>query len=34
MSKRSLSLIIEDIWESIEKIERYTIRYNPGKFSK
>lgn len=24
MSKRSLSLIIEDIWESIEKIERYT----------
>ena len=24
MSKRSLSLLIEDIWESIEKIERYT----------
>ena len=24
MSKRSLGLLIEDIWESIEKIERYT----------
>jgi uncharacterized protein with HEPN domain len=24
MSKRSLELLIEDIWESIEKIERYT----------
>jgi uncharacterized protein with HEPN domain len=24
MSKRDLSLLIEDIWESIEKIERYT----------
>ena len=23
MSKRSLKLLIEDIWESIEKIERY-----------
>ena len=23
MSKRSLSLLIEDIWESIKKIERY-----------
>jgi uncharacterized protein with HEPN domain len=24
MSKRSLKLLVEDIWESIEKIERYT----------
>ena len=24
MSKRSLELLVEDIWESIEKIERYT----------
>ena len=24
MSKRSLELLIDDIWESIEKIERYT----------
>ena len=24
MSKRSLGLLVEDIWESIEKIERYT----------
>jgi uncharacterized protein with HEPN domain len=24
MSKRSLQLLVEDIWESIEKIERYT----------
>ena len=24
MSKRSLALLVEDIWESIEKIERYT----------
>jgi uncharacterized protein with HEPN domain len=24
MSKRSLELLIEDVWESIEKIERYT----------
>ena len=24
MSKRSLRLLIDDIWESIEKIERYT----------
>ncbi len=24
MSKRSLKLLIDDIWESIEKIERYT----------
>jgi uncharacterized protein with HEPN domain len=24
MSKRSLQLSVEDIWESIEKIERYT----------
>jgi len=24
MSKRSLNLLIEDIWESIEKIERFT----------
>ena len=24
MSKRTLSLLIEDIWEAIEKIERYT----------
>jgi len=24
MSKRSLELLIEDLWESIEKIERYT----------
>jgi uncharacterized protein with HEPN domain len=23
MSKRSLELLVEDIWESIEKIERY-----------
>ena len=23
MSKRSLGLLVEDIWESIEKIERY-----------
>ena len=24
MSKRSIELLVEDIWESIEKIERYT----------
>ena len=24
MSKRSLALLVEDLWESIEKIERYT----------
>ena len=24
MSKRSMELLVEDIWESIEKIERYT----------
>ena len=24
MSKRSLGLLVEDLWESIEKIERYT----------
>ena len=24
MSKRSLELLVEDIWEAIEKIERYT----------
>jgi uncharacterized protein with HEPN domain len=24
MSKRSIELLVEDIWESIKKIERYT----------
>ena len=24
MSERSIELLVEDIWESIEKIERYT----------
>ena len=28
MSKRSLKLLVEDIWESIEKIERYTEGMN------
>ena len=32
MSKRSLPLLVEDIWESIEKIERYTEGMAQGDF--
>ena len=32
MSKRSLELLVEDIWESIEKIERYTTGMTRDKF--
>jgi len=32
MSKRSLELLVEDIWESIEKIERYTESMTQVKF--
>jgi uncharacterized protein with HEPN domain len=32
MSKRSLGLLVEDIWESIEKIERYTEGMNQDSF--
>ena len=32
MSKRSLELLVEDIWESIEKIERYTEGMTQEKF--
>jgi len=32
MSKRSLQLLVEDIWESIEKIERYTEGMARGDF--
>jgi uncharacterized protein with HEPN domain len=32
MSKRSLGLLVEDIWESIEKIERYTKGMSHDKF--
>ena len=32
MSKRSLKLLIDDIWESIEKIERYTEGMTLGSF--
>jgi uncharacterized protein with HEPN domain len=32
MSKRSLGLLVEDIWESIEKIERYTEGMTRDKF--
>jgi uncharacterized protein with HEPN domain len=32
MSKRSLKLLIDDIWESIEKIERYTEGMTQGSF--
>jgi len=32
MSNRSLELLIEDIWESIEKIERYTKSMNQNDF--
>jgi uncharacterized protein with HEPN domain len=32
MSKRSLKLLIDDIWESIEKIERYTEGMTRGSF--
>jgi uncharacterized protein with HEPN domain len=32
MSKRSLKLLIDDIWESIEKVERYTEGMSRGSF--
>ena len=32
MSKRSLKLLVEDIWESIEKIERYITGMSPENF--
>lgn len=32
MSKRSLGLLVEDIWESIEKIERYIEGMTEGSF--
>ena len=32
MSKRSLGLLVEDIWESIEKIERYTEGMTEDRF--
>ena len=33
MSKRSVDLLVEDIWESIEKIERYIDDMAQDKFS-
>jgi uncharacterized protein with HEPN domain len=33
MSKRSVDLLVEDIWESIEKIERYIDGMAQDKFS-
>jgi uncharacterized protein with HEPN domain len=32
MSKRSQELLLEDIWESIEKIERYIESMTQNKF--
>ena len=32
MSKRSLKLLVDDIWESIEKIERYITGMSPENF--
>jgi uncharacterized protein with HEPN domain len=34
MSRRALPLLIEDIWEAIEKIERYTSGLNHDTFVK
>ena len=34
MSKRSLELLVEDIWESIEKIERYIEDMTQDSFQK
>jgi uncharacterized protein with HEPN domain len=34
MSRRATSLLVEDIWEAIEKIERYTSGLNHDTFVK
>ena len=32
MSRRSVELLIEDLWEAAEKIEQYTAGYDREKF--
>jgi uncharacterized protein with HEPN domain len=34
MSHRSAELLIEDLWEAIEKVERYTAGFNRNGFIK
>jgi len=28
MSRRSIELLIEDLWEAVEKVERYTVGFD------
>ena len=32
MSHRSIELLIEDLWEAVEKVERYTVGFDHDRF--
>ena len=32
MSHRSIELLIEDLWEAVEKVERYTVGFDHDSF--
>ena len=34
MSRRSVDLLIEDLWEAVEKVERYTAGFDHDRFVK
>jgi len=34
MSRRSIELLIEDLWEAVEKVERYTVGFDHDNFIK